>query len=158
MICRPIVTALLVGSVSITRQRRLVVRRPVPRTPRRAYLLGMTTATRRVLAGSYVAVVAALAASAFSDPNAGFTWTREGLAMLLTLPTSVLALPVVYVLGSTIWNTTNADSGGPMWPVTLVYTVMFAGIAIVNLWMLHFMLRRRRMGQSTRGRRNGVAS
>ena len=66
----------------------------------------------------------------FMTGHAGFTWTREGLAMVLTLPTSVPALPVVYVLGAAIWNTTNADACGPMWPVTLVYTVMFAGMAM----------------------------
>jgi hypothetical protein len=31
-----------------------------------------------------------------------------------------------------------------MWPVTLVYTLMFAGAAVANVWLLLLVLRRRR--------------
>jgi hypothetical protein len=97
----------------------------------------------RVLAVGYLAVVAVLAADAFSDPHAGFTW-RTGAAMLLTLPAMVAALPVLYVVGAATWNATHAADGGPMWPVTLIYTVIFVGIAAANVWLVATALRRRR--------------
>lgn len=121
--------------------------------PQQGYGLGVAIGRWHVLAGCYVGTVAALAARAFSDPQASFTWSREGLATLLTLPALVLALPVVYFVGALSWNLTNADSGGPMWPVTLVYTLMFAGIAIANVWIFHLLLRsRRRRRSAVRGR------
>jgi membrane protein implicated in regulation of membrane protease activity len=92
--------------------------------------------------------VAALAATAFSDPHAGFTW-REGAAMLLTLPVLVPALPVLYVGGAAAWNATGADSGGPMWPVTLVYSVIFAMIAGANVWLVAMVLGRRRRASAS---------
>lgn len=92
----------------------------------------------------YVGVVAALAADAFSGRDATFGWA-EGGAMLLTLPAVIPAVPVMYLLGAGIWNITNADSGGPMWPVTLVYAFMFVGVAVVNLWGLRWVLRRWRL-------------
>lgn len=98
----------------------------------------------RVLAGLYVVVVAALAASAFWAPDEGFTWGREGVAMLLTLPALIVALPVIYVVGAVVWTLTGADDGGPMWPVTLVYTLLFAGTAVANVWILLIVRRRRR--------------
>jgi hypothetical protein len=100
-----------------------------------------------ILAVVYIAVVAGLAASAFSDPHAGFTW-REGAAMTMTLPVLVPALPVLYVGGAAVWNATGADNGGPMWPVTLVYTVIFAMIAVANVWLVAMVLRRRRRGSA----------
>ena len=96
-----------------------------------------------VLAALYVGVVAALAASAFWSPDVGFTW-REGLAMLLSLPALIPALPVIYVLGASTWNLTDADGTGPMWPVTLVYTLMFAGAAVANVCLLVVLRRRQR--------------
>jgi hypothetical protein len=90
---------------------------------------------------AYVAVVAALAAAAFRKPNEGFTWS-EAAAMLLTLPMLVPALPVVYVGGAAAWNLTGADTGGPMWPVTVAYAVMFGLIAVANLWLWGLILRR----------------
>jgi hypothetical protein len=57
--------------------------------------------------------------------------------MLLTLPALIPALPFTYVLGASIWNLTDADGGGgPTWPVTLVYTLMVAGVAGANVWLL----------------------
>ena len=121
--------------------------------PQQDYGPGMAMGRWHVLAGCYVGAVAMLAARAFSEPQASFTWSREGLATLLTLPALVLALPVVYFVGALSWNLTNADSGGPMWPVTLVYTLMFAGIAIANVWIFHLLLRsRRRRRSAVRGR------
>lgn len=116
----------------------------------------MTPGASRAAGLLYVGVVAALAASAFSDRNSTFTWSTEGAAMLLTLPALVPALPVIYVLGAAIWNFTNADSGGPMWPVTLVYASMFAGVAVANLWILHWLLLRRRLHRAAQSGRPEV--
>jgi len=96
----------------------------------------MTMSSRgRALTVGYVAVVAGLAAFAFSDPHRGFSW-QEGAAMVLSLPTLVPLLPVLYVVGAAVWNLTGADSGGPMWPVTVVYSLVFAGIAVANVWVV----------------------
>ncbi|GAA2095198.1 hypothetical protein GCM10009841_06170 [Microlunatus panaciterrae] len=112
----------------------------------------MTPWVWRVAGTLYIGGVAALAASAFSDRNATFTGS-EGAALLLTLPTLVPALPIMYVIGAGIWSITDADSGGPMWPVTVVYTLMFTGIATANLWLLRQLIRRRRLHRSQRADR-----
>ena len=93
----------------------------------------------RCVSVAYVAAVAALTAKAFSSPDPGFTWT-EATAMLATLPAILGAMPVVYLGGALIWNLTGADDGGPMWPVTLVYTVIFAGAAVANLWLVRALV------------------
>lgn len=98
-----------------------------------------------IVAGLYVTAVAVLAARAFSHPGQTFSWTREGVVLLLTLPALLPALPGVYLVGASIWNVTNADDGGPMWPVTIVYTLMFAGVAVANVWLLRVVLTRRRL-------------
>lgn len=105
----------------------------------------------RLLAGLYVGVVSALAASAFASPGETFTWNREGVAMLLTVPALLAALPVIYVVGAVIWNITDAGDGGPMWPVTLAYALMFAGVATANVWLLLVALRTRRARRLRRG-------
>ena len=94
----------------------------------------------------YVATVAGLAANAWSRQQ-GFGWS-EAAAMILTLPTLVPALPLIYVIGAAIWHATRADNGGPMWPVTLVYTTMFATIALVNVLLLHRALTLRRAART----------
>ena len=53
--------------------------------------------------------------------------------MLLTLPALLPALPVIYVVGALMWNVTDADNGGPMWPVTLVFVLMFCAVALANV-------------------------
>jgi hypothetical protein len=97
-----------------------------------------------VLSTIYVGVVAALAASAFRSPEEGFTWTREGVAMALTLPALLPALPVLYGLGALAWNVTSAGDGGLMWPVTLTYALLFAATALANVWLLRRLLLHRR--------------
>lgn len=94
-------------------------------------------------AGLYVAVVATLVATSFRSAGQGFSMT-EGAAFALTLPVLVVALPVVYLVGAGIWSLTNAGDGGPMWPVTLVFVVMFTVIAVANLWVLRRLVRRLR--------------
>lgn len=116
-----------------------------PNVLRRRFGLQLS-ARGRILAVGYIAVVAALAAAAFSDPHAGFSW-RTAAPMLLTLPAMVVALPVLYLVGAAVWYATDAGDGGPMWPVTLVYTLIFVGIAVANVWLLATtVLRRRRPG------------
>lgn len=115
----------------------------------------MTTSSRRVLAVGYVAVVASLAAVAFSDPHRGFSW-QEGAAMVLSLPALVPLLPVLYLVGAAAWNLTGADSGGPMWPVTVAYSLVFAGIAAANVVLVTALtaaLARRHGGGTGRRRR-----
>jgi hypothetical protein len=85
------------------------------------------------------------------EPNEAFTWNREGVAMLLTLPALVPALPAVYLIGGAVWNVTGAGDGGPMWPVTLVYALMFAGVAGADVWLLLTALRTRRSRRLRRG-------
>jgi hypothetical protein len=100
----------------------------------------MTASTSRALAVAYVAVVAGLAAVAFSDAGSRFTW-QEGAAMVLALPAMVLLLPVLYVVGAAAWNLSGgAGDGGPTWPVTVVYTLAFAGIAVANVWLLRALV------------------
>jgi len=97
------------------------------------------------LASLYVGVVAGLAASGFWT-DSGFAW-QTGVAMLLTLPVLIVALPVIYFLGAGIWNVTDAGVGGPMWPVTLVFTLMFAGVAMANVCVLLLALRTLQRGR-----------
>ncbi len=70
--------------------------------------------------------------------------------MLLTLPALLPALPVIYLVGAWVWNVTGADGGGPMWPVTLVYALLFAGVAVANVWLLLAALRWRRLRRAGR--------
>ncbi|HEV7210792.1 MAG TPA: hypothetical protein VGN47_03655 [Blastococcus sp.] len=104
-----------------------------------------------VLSAIYVAAVAALAASAFWNPDETFSWGREGVALVLTLPALLPALPVLYLVGAAAWNVTGADAGGPMWPVTLVYALTFAGIAVANVWLLRLLVARLTVARTRRG-------
>ena len=102
-----------------------------------------------IAAGLYAGIVGVLAASAFWSPSQSFTWSREAVAMLLTLPALIPALPVIYVVGAALWNVTGAsDGGGPMWPVTLVYTLMFVGVAVANVLLLRSLIAGRRQRRS----------
>ena len=89
----------------------------------------------RLLATGYVLVVAAAALQAFLAPNDPSTW-RTFLPELLTLPAAVPLLPAVYLVGALTWSVTGADSGGPAWVVTAVYTVVFAAVAVANVWLV----------------------
>jgi hypothetical protein len=89
----------------------------------------------RLAAGGYVVVVVVLVAAAFRDPDQDFSAT-EAIGLGLTLPVLLAALPVVYLVGAAAWSLTGAADGGPMWPVTLTFALMFAGVAVANLWVL----------------------
>jgi hypothetical protein len=80
---------------------------------------------------SYVAVVMVLIAVAFRSNDQEFSWP-EGVAMILTLPALVPALPAIYVIGAGLWSITDAGGGGPMWPVTAGFVVMLGGVAVAN--------------------------
>jgi len=97
----------------------------------------------RIASVLYVATVAGLATDAWGRPQQGVHWT-EVAAVILSLPTVVPALPLIYVFGAAIWKATRADNGGPMWPVTLAYASMFATIALVNVLLLYRALTLRR--------------
>jgi hypothetical protein len=100
---------------------------------RRAVMAGVPQSVPgRCAAGCYLVVVGVLAGLAWHDPNAGFGHV-ELAALLLTLPALIVAIPFVYVIGAMAWNITNADSGGPMWPVTTCFVVMFVVVAAVNV-------------------------
>ena len=91
---------------------------------------------RQVTVGApYVALVGTLAGVTHSQPNQTFGWAWA-LCLILCLPVLVIGLPFVYVLGAAVWNVTDAGDGGPMWPVTVVYTVLFCAIAIGNCLLL----------------------
>jgi hypothetical protein len=95
----------------------------------------------QLLAGAYVVAVAVLVAVSFREPGQGFSVT-EGVAFVLTLPVLLAALPIVYLVGAAAWSITDAGDGGPMWPVTVVFVLMFVGVAVANLWLFRRLLRR----------------
>jgi hypothetical protein len=95
----------------------------------------------QVGAGLYVAVVAVLTGASFRDAGQGFS-AVELAALVMLLPAVVVALPLIYLVGAGAWSLTDAGDGGPMWPVTVVFVVMFVGVAVANLWLLRRLLRR----------------
>lgn len=101
----------------------------------------MTSAWSRVgwfVAGAYVAVVAALTADAFRPSGDGFTVT-EGVAAILTAPTIVAALPVIYVVGATAWNVFGTGDASTPLGVTITFTAMMTVVAIANVALIHTM-------------------
>jgi hypothetical protein len=93
-----------------------------------------TTWVGRVIALAYVVAVAGLTARAFSDAQQDH-WGAEIAAAVLTLPTIVAAMPVIYVIGAAAWNI------GPMWPVTLTFVLMMSGVACANVALLRLAWR-----------------
>ena len=69
--------------------------------------------------------------------------------MLLALPVSLGALPLLYVAGALAWDITDADARGARWPVVLVYTVIVGAAAALNVVVLDALRRER---SSTRAR------
>ncbi|GAA1797844.1 hypothetical protein GCM10009795_049210 [Nocardioides hankookensis] len=94
----------------------------------------------RLLAAAYVVAVAVLTARAFSEADHDH-WAAEIAAAVLTLPAIVPALPVIYVVGASAWNV------GPMWVVTLTFTLLMTVVACANVLLLRWAWR------SLRGRR-----
>jgi len=94
----------------------------------------------RVVAVAYVATVAALTAYAFSDAHQDH-WGAEISAAVLTLPTIVAALPAIYLLGAAAWGVSDGGDGGPMWPVTLTFTLLMSVVACLNVAGFAFLRR-----------------
>jgi hypothetical protein len=91
----------------------------------------------------YVLTVVAVTAGAMVDPN----HPRAPLliaALVVSLPASVGALPILYGAAALAWGLTHADSGGVTWPVTATYAAVFGLAAVANIMLLHGRLDRRR--------------
>jgi uncharacterized membrane protein len=97
----------------------------------------------RAAALAYVLLVAVLGALSFSSDQA--RPSVEWPAFLLLLPTVVLTLPVMYGVGAIAWSIRDAIPGQPMWPVTVTFTLLFAGAAVVNVVVIWFLLSRSRL-------------
>ena len=100
------------------------------------------SAAGRWMSSLYVVTVAALAAASFDDPDVTLTWFPEGLMLALLLPGLLPMLPFVYLGGAFAWSLTQADDGGPMWPVTTLYVLLFASVALVNVVLVRRVARR----------------
>jgi hypothetical protein len=92
-----------------------------------------------LVASIYVVAVAVFSASTWSDRNGLFDWQHAGLNMIVCLPCMILTLPILYVVGAAAWNVTDADSGGPMWPVTAAYTLVFTLTAVANVGLVRLL-------------------
>lgn len=97
------------------------------------------TGPGRAAATVYVGVVAVLAAASFHDPGQVLTWFPEGVMLLLLLPALVPLLPVVYVLGASVWDLAQTGADRPMWPVTTLFVLLFAGVAVVNVLLVRLL-------------------
>lgn len=93
------------------------------------------------LAVAYVATVAVLSAAAYDDPSATLSWFPEGLMLLLLLPALLPMLPVVYLGGAFAWSLTEIGDGGPMWPVTTLFVLLFGAVALVNVVLVRWVAR-----------------
>lgn len=114
--------------------------------------------TGRVVAAAYVATVAGLTAAAFSAEDA-LPWA-EAAAAVLALPTVIVALPAIYVLGAVAWSFVDNPSSGsassagpvletaPIWPVTLTFTLVMTLVACANVAVVRYLIRRLRRAPS----------
>lgn len=109
-----------------------------------------TSRVGRIVAVGYVVVVALLTARAFSDAHQDH-WGAEIAAAVLTLPAVVVALPAIYLLGAAAWSVSDAGDGGPMWPVTLTFTLLMSVVACGNAAGFVFLSRVLRRKEPTCG-------
>jgi hypothetical protein len=102
------------------------------------------TGSRTWWAGAlgYAALVAGLTLG-WSRGISGFSGA-EVATFLLTVPASLVTLPMTYVVLGLLWNITGADHGGPMWLVAAGYAVWFAAVAVANVCLARFLVRRAR--------------
>jgi hypothetical protein len=91
-------------------------------------------------------VVVVLSAVAFRDPL-HVQHEAEVAAIGLTLPAFLPLVIFVYAILAASRNIFNVDSGGPGWPVALVYTVVFGGLAALEVFIV------RRFSAERRARR-----
>ena len=109
----------------------------------RPHLLPMSW-SMKALAGGYVVLVGALGFAGWSEPG---SVVAEVVGFVLMLPSIVVALPVIYVVGAVAWTTAD-DSGQATWQVTTTFTLLFALTAAVNVlvvwWLVSAVARSRR--------------
>lgn len=103
----------------------------------------------RLVALLYVLVDAGLGAAAFAEDQARAP--VEIAAFLLLLPTLLVSIPVIYVVGAMAWHVRDQMSGHPMWPVTGVFTGLFVAAATVNVvffWLVASSYKRQHVAVS----------
>lgn len=93
----------------------------------------------------FVGVVLVLMVVAWRDPI-HVQREAEVASIALTLPAFLPLVAVVYGVLAASRNLFHVDSGGPGWPVTLVYTLVFGGLAALEV----FVTRRLRAGRRAR--------
>ncbi len=86
------------------------------------------------VAGGYVVLEAVLGAIAFSAEDG--RPLVEWIAFLLLVPSVVVTFPVLYVVGATGWSVRDSLPGEPMWPVALVFSVLFLAAALLNVLVI----------------------
>ena len=92
-------------------------------------------------------ILTALAMHDPNDPRSGLL----ALALALCLPAVLPALPALYGALALPWNLTRADSGGVTWPVTVWYVVVLGVTAMGNVWLIHTVVRHRRLAGDPQG-------
>ncbi|MFI7586959.1 hypothetical protein ACIB24_07775 [Spongisporangium articulatum] len=108
----------------------------------------------RVASSLYVVAVVALTVAAFGSRDAD-GGPAEVVLLVITLPALIPGLLVLYPAAATAWHLTNADDGGPMWPVTLTYVVVFTAIAVLDVVLARAALRHLATRRARRGSRPG---
>ena len=98
---------------------------------------------RSTIEVGYVATVAILAIVATAHPNHK-AYPAFDFTLALSLPALIALAPIFYAVVGNAWHLTGADHGGPTWPVTLAYVVMFTTAAVLNVGLAHLALRARR--------------
>jgi hypothetical protein len=102
----------------------------------------------RAAAVAYVVGVAILAGIATADPHDIVPWAWAA-AFALTVPSTVLLVPAIFVVVPLAWRVSDLDNGGPTWPTTLAYVGCFTFAAVVQVALVLVLVRavrRRRQG------------
>ena len=89
---------------------------------------------------TYVVVITLLGYDAFSARPLLGPW-GELAAFLLLFPAVFVELPVIYVVGASAWTVREGMPGQPMWPVTVTFTVLFLGSAVLNVLLWRWLHR-----------------
>lgn len=91
----------------------------------------------------YVLTVTGLSIVAFPGGN-DLAGPAEIIMFVLLLPSIVVALPVVYVLGGLAWN--SPGDPGPL--VAVTFAVLLTATAIVNVLVIRYTLEQWRLRES----------
>lgn len=78
------------------------------------------------------AVLVAVLTLAWSRGSGGSS-RAEAATFALTLPASLVTLPLTYGVLATVWNLAGAGHGGPGWFVAAAYGGWFAVLAMANM-------------------------